>query len=94
MCIRDRINTRYPAELFIIAKKVGEVPERLVIQQSDYIVRWNGEKDLIEKANKIVKKTCIVRRIFSFLIPRKIKLWKREILNKNPQYHYYNLKQD
>ncbi len=34
----------YPCSLFVLAERVGDVPDSLTIQQSDYKILWSGKK--------------------------------------------------
>ena len=43
--VRRNISTRNRADLFVVAKRVGEVPDHFFVQQSDYLVKWEESKD-------------------------------------------------
>lgn len=40
---RVEINTRWQAEIFLVARKIGAIPKSLDIQQSDYLAAWEGK---------------------------------------------------
>lgn len=82
---RLEINTAYPSELYIVAEKTGDVPDSLYVQQSDYVVKWNGMKKTIKR-----KKSLFVK-IAGILLPDNIKDLIKHKMEKERYYSYYSL---
>lgn len=56
--IRIEVNGRRPSEVYVVAKKTAPLPDEIVLQQRDYIVRWKEKnskrKDVFKKIMKRV----------------------------------------
>lgn len=58
---RIEINGRRPSEVFVVARKTAPSPQNIALQQRDYIVRWEEEKNSRRKEilKKIVKQAPV-----------------------------------
>ncbi|MDR2795991.1 MAG: class I SAM-dependent methyltransferase [Spirochaetaceae bacterium] len=63
--------TKEPAMLFVISRKISEVPDTISVLQSDYVDTWNATKDKENsKQNKFTMK--YFEELYFRLVPRKL----------------------
>jgi hypothetical protein len=64
ICIRKK-----PALLFVISKKINDVPDTVSVLQSDYVESWNSKKDEGPKAPKFTMK--YFEKLYFKFVPKK-----------------------
>lgn len=81
---RLEINTKYAAEIFLVARKVSDMPLEIEIQQSDYLPLWESEPKMRTDEKELFAglKTVLFKRRFL----RKLNGFRHNIINRYKRY--------